>query len=110
MNPTDHTLPPGPSTPAPIALSDGDLIVSGVEACRARLTTHLAENTGCLIDLRAVRVFDTFGLQLLYAARRSAEGAQKSFGLLNAPEAFADTCALAGFAAASFAPLSCPLP
>lgn len=105
MNPTQS-----PSlSPAPLALSEGDLVVGGVEACRVRLVAHLAETGGCLIDLGALTAFDAFGLQLLLAARQSAANAGRPFGLINPPAAFADTCALAGFSVDAFASLDRPL-
>lgn len=91
--------------PAPVFRIEGALVVSNVETCRARMATWFATTGDTTIDLAAATQFDLFGLQLLWAARRSAAAAGNSFQLLNAPDAFTRACALAGIAPAAFAPL-----
>ncbi len=98
-------LPTSPPRADPAFRVEGALVVSGIEACRARMSAHFAGAPEVSIDLGGATDFDLFGLQLICAARRSAEAAGKPFGLRNVPEAFLRACALAGLPAASFTSL-----
>ena len=98
-------LPSSPPRADPVFRVQGALVVSGVEACRARMAAHFAGAPDIVIDLGDATDFDLFGLQLICAARRSAEAAGKPFGLRNVPEAFQRACALAALTAASFTSL-----
>lgn len=105
---TDMSAEPLPSSPPGADLVfhvEGSLVVSGVEDTRARMVAHFAGTPGVMIDLGGATDFDLFGLQLICAARRSAEAAGKPFELRNVPEAFLRACDLAALTAASFASL-----
>lgn len=66
------------------------------------MAAHFAGAPDIAIDLGGATDFDLFGLQLICAARGSAEAAGKPFGLRNVPETFLSACALAGLTPAFF--------
>lgn len=59
----------------------GEVVLSTVPAHRRRIEEALQERSTVLASLSQVEDIDLFGVQLLYAARRYAEGANKAFHL-----------------------------
>jgi anti-anti-sigma regulatory factor len=99
--PTSPACHPPESAAGEIRI-DGPLTVAFVESWRAHLSAALGRSPALTVDLAAVSACDVFGLQLLWAARRSAESRAGSFALINPGDAFADACKSAGLDPAGF--------
>lgn len=92
--PAPATNPPRPDT----LVINGPLVVRTAETWHARCATALAGARTLTIDLAECPEADAFGLQLLYAARRSAEQQGQGFRLLGFSPALDAACRRAGFA------------
>jgi len=84
---------------------DGELTIYRAAELKATLLAALAGGNGAIeIDLGGVTEIDSAGVQLLLAARRSAQAAQRAFALVGESDAVADVFRLldlgAHFAAA----------
>ncbi|HEX8986567.1 MAG TPA: STAS domain-containing protein [Rhodocyclaceae bacterium] len=66
---------------------DGELTVQSAAATRERLLAALAGSDVLELDLGGVAEFDSAGLQLLLAARKSAQAAGKRMRLFRPPAA-----------------------
>ncbi len=102
------SLPPSaasavsPPAPGETVAVDGALTVAVVEAWRARLAAALARGPGLTVDVSAADEIDVFGVQLLWAARRSAREQGRSFRVIDATGALRRACASAGLDPAVF--------
>ncbi len=81
---------------------DGALTVAAVEAWRVRFADALARGAGLTVDVSGATEIDVFGVQLLWAARRSAREQGRAFGVIDGGGTLRRACAAAGLDAATF--------
>lgn len=81
---------------------DGALTVAAAESWRVRFTETLARGAGLTVDVSTADEIDVFGVQLLWAARRSAREQGRAFGVIDGRGALRRACAAAGLDAATF--------
>lgn len=81
---------------------DGALTVATAEAWRVRLAAALARGAGLTVDVSAASEIDVFGVQLLWAARRSAREQGRAFGVSDGGGSLRRACATAGLDPATF--------
>lgn len=75
---------------------DGALSIYEATELRVELLGCLETNSGLELDLGGVTGCDTTGIQLLYATRKTAEAAQKTFYITNVPQPVLDALNNAG--------------
>lgn len=83
-------------SPESVVGVDGALTVGSAESWRVRIVEALAQSASVAVDLAATTEIDVFGLQLLYAARCSADAQGKTFRAFNAGPVVESACAAAG--------------
>jgi anti-sigma B factor antagonist len=74
----------------------GSLSIYEAAALREELLDRIAGETDLELDLGGVTECDTAGLQLLYAARKTARKRDKHLRVVGAPQAVLDTLRSAG--------------
>ncbi len=93
---------PNTENPEPIRLA-GSLRIGDLDAWRSAIESHMAATPNLEIDLSGVADADTFGIQLLLSAERTAAAAGGSLRLRHIPAAVARAAAAVGLDIESFA-------
>ncbi len=75
---------------------EGALSIYEAAALRGEILSCLEEDTGLELDLEGVTECDTAGLQLLWAARKTAAEAKKALHIVNTPQPVLDALQGAG--------------
>lgn len=65
---------------------DGPLNIETLSMLKEELMAALNEHSGIALDLKNVNECDTAGIQLLWSARKTAEGKAKNFSIINSSE------------------------
>jgi anti-anti-sigma factor len=76
----------------------GALDIEAAPELRKALSESIEANAGLTLDLGAVDACDTAALQVLYSARKTANGANKPMRILGMSAAVADAAAALGLA------------
>ncbi len=76
---------------------EGPMTVNEAADLRNEMVACLNDYEGLILDLHEVSACDTAGIQLLCAAKASAESAGKSFGTESASLVLLDTLVRSGF-------------
>jgi anti-anti-sigma regulatory factor len=90
------------SGPGETVTVDGPLTVAAAEEWRVRLAAALGRGSGLTVDVSAAKEVDVFGVQLLWAARRSAREQGRTFGVIDGSGSLRRACASAGLDPAVF--------
>ena len=81
---------------------EGALTVAAAEAWRVRFAETLARGAGLTVDVSTANEIDVFGVQLLWAAHRSAGERGSAFAVVDPHGLLQRACAAAGFSPATF--------
>ena len=75
---------------------EGPMSIYEVATLREELSACLENSEGLELDIEGVTDCDTAGIQLIYAARKTAEQGEKQFHVTGAPQTVLDTLRSAG--------------
>ncbi|MGA1874225.1 MAG: lipid asymmetry maintenance protein MlaB [bacterium] len=75
---------------------EGELTIQGVSNLKETLLKHLSEESSLEVNLEGVTHIDTAGLQILYAAQKTAVQQGKVLSLKRPSSAFLEAARLAG--------------